>query len=142
MIVIIVVGASTAAHAREGLTLDPDTYFAMDNATADAYIKDSLGVEQNSTAAALVRENQVMNDETVEWIKEYLISAIRNNMNTMTITIDQFGGMEVSNQDVPADSWDDEIMVTIPMTPFSIADGYEFQLGKIIAPNGTQVLPR
>jgi hypothetical protein len=113
----------------------------MDNATAEAYIRDYLGVEPNSTAAALVREHQIMNEETLAWIKEFLISAIRNNMTTMTITIDQFGGMEVSNQDMPPDSLDDEIKIEF-ITPFSIVDGYKFQLGKIIAPNGTQILPR
>ena len=83
-----------AAYAQQqGLTLDPNTYFAMDNATAEAYIRDYLGVEQNSTAAALVRENQVMNDETVEWIKEYLVSLIRTNMTSLTVSINDAGGI-------------------------------------------------
>jgi hypothetical protein len=135
-----------AAYAQqEALTLDPNTYFAMDNATAEAYIRDSLGVEQNSTAAALVRENQVMNEETVEWIKEYLVSLIRQNMTSLIVSINNAGGMEVTNSETPPDYLDDEIVIDVGNavgTPFSEFEGYEFQLGKIIAPNGTQVLPR
>lgn len=143
MIIAMIMATAPAAFGQEGgeLTLDPGTYFAMDNATAESYIRDYLGVEQNSTTAALVRENQVMNEETVNWIKEFIISTIRNNLTSMVVTIDEYGYMAISSE-APEDGIRDDIEIVIDDVPFDITENYQFQLGKIIAPNGTQVLPR
>jgi hypothetical protein len=147
IVVIIVTVAITAATAVATTTIPTaqaqliGPFTLMDEDSAKIYIEEQLGAEENSTAAEYIREYSTMDAETEAFIKEYLISTIRNNLTTMVVTIDEYGHMAV-NSEIIQDYASDDITMEVDTTPFTEENGYKFELGRILYPNGTQFLPR
>jgi len=116
----------------------------MDEDLAKTYVEENLVAgEKNSTAADLLRfveEYLTMNEVTEKFIKEYVISRIRDNLTSIAVSINDFGHLVVTTPGYPADYINDDITIEIDETPFKTIDGYRFELGKIIAPNGTQII--
>jgi hypothetical protein len=83
-----------------------------------------------------------MDEDTEAFIKDYLVSVIMNNLTSMNVNIQDTGTMTVNNfHETPSDL-SDNILISIDNTPFTAENGYKFELGKIMYPNGTQFLPR
>jgi hypothetical protein len=84
-----------------------------------------------------------MNDETLQYLKEYLIATIQNNLTEpASVIIDgQYGTMSIMDfGQKETDSIDDMLFNTGP--GFSEANGYRFEDNRLFAANGTQLLPR
>jgi hypothetical protein len=85
-----------------------------------------------------------MNEETLQYVKDYLTSVIQNNLTASTSVIvngDPAGTMSLMEQgESQTDSADDIFMII--GAGFSTENGYRFEEGKLIAPNGTQILPK
>jgi hypothetical protein len=135
-IFVIVAGATTTVQAQ-----NMGEFTLMNEDSAKIYIREELGAEENSTAADFIREYATMNEDTEAFIKEYLISAIRNNLTSISVTINEYGQMEVTSE-IIEDYINHDIKMEIDTTPFTAENGYKFELGKILYPNGTQFLPR
>jgi hypothetical protein len=111
----------------------------MDEDLAKTYVEENLVAGENSTAAAFVEEYLTMNEVAEKFIKEYVISRIRDNLTSIAVSINDFGYLVVTPE-YPADYNNDVITIEIDERPFKTIDGYRFELGKIIAPNGTQII--
>lgn len=64
----------------------------MDENLAKTYVEENLVAgEKNSTAAAFVVEYLSMNEVTEKFIKENVISRIRDNLTSIAVSINDFG---------------------------------------------------
>ena len=84
-----------------------------------------------------------MDEDTEAFIKEYLISTIRNNLTDFAVSISsEDGQMLINTFSHTPNIIGDDLFFDIGNTEFTEANGYSFERGKIVAPNGTQILPR
>jgi hypothetical protein len=84
-----------------------------------------------------------LDTQTEALLKEYLVSVIMNNLTDVSLTIrDDTGQMFIDMFGNTPNQLGDDIFIDINKTPFTAANGYKFEIGKITAPNGTQNLPR
>jgi hypothetical protein len=77
-------------------TIPVGEYLAMDEDLAKTYVEEYLVAGENSTAAAFVEEYLTMNDVTEKFIKEYVISRIRDNLTSIAVSINDFGYLVVT----------------------------------------------
>jgi hypothetical protein len=72
-------------------------YLAMDEDLAKTYVEENLMAGENSTGGrAFVEEYLTMNEVTEKFIKEYVISRIRDNLTSIAVSIKDFGHLVVT----------------------------------------------
>jgi hypothetical protein len=69
----------------------------MDEDLAKTYVEENLMAGENSTGGrAFVEEYLTMNEVTEKFIKEYVISRIRDNLTSIAVSIKDFGHLVVT----------------------------------------------